>query len=347
MKHNSLEQIRCLVWDLDNTMWAGTLMESDGCRLRSGIRSILQELDRRGILLSIASANDPEVAFPLLRKKRIEGLFLHPQIGWGNKVSSIRAISKRLDLSLDKIGFIDDEPFELEQVQRLLPAVRVYPAEGYKHLLERPEFHPEIVTEESRTRRAKYQGAMERDVAADHLAMSHEQFLEFCRICLRIRRATPDDIPRIFELMKRTHQLNSTGVVLEPVEVESFLGDPRYRLYIAELADQFLDYGRIGVAVCRINGPKWELESFLLSCRVLRRGISGYFLSWLLGQAVREAASEFHGLYRPSELNQRMKSLYQLAGFRPLTTRDGLTIYSRNPVPEPPPPHWLTVEAED
>lgn len=339
------EQVRCMVWDLDNTLWAGTLMESDACRLRPGIRRILGELNRRGILLSIASANDPALATPILRKKRIAELFLHPQIGWTNKVSSIRTIAEQLNISLNTVGFVDDEPFELEQVRRMLPAVRTYPAASYASLLDRPELNPDIVTEESRSRRVKYVGALERDRAAEELGMSHRQFLEYCQTRLQLRRARQADVPRILELMRRTHQLNSTGIIYDSAQVKSFVSDARCRIYVAELNDRFVEYGRIGVAVCNLDGNAWDLTSFLLSCRVLSRGISGYFLAWLQRQAFSEGATEFRGLYKRSERNHRMKSLYQMAGFRPLQDHDGVIVYARSPVQEAEPPHWLTVEA--
>jgi len=338
------EQVRCLVWDLDNTLWSGTLLESDTCRLRPGIKRVLSTLNERGILLSVASANDFDQAMSLLRKKRIAELFLHPQIGWTNKVSSIKTISESLAIGLDSIGFIDDEPYELEQVRRILPAVRTYPADSYRSLVDRPELDPEIVTDESRTRRTKYLQALEREGAADGLGMSHQQFLEYCRTRMEARRGTPADVPRILELMRRTHQLNSTGVVCSPEQVESFISDPRYRVYVVELRDRFVDYGRVGVGVCRLDEGSWHLTSFLLSCRVLSRGISGYFLAWLRGQALREGASEFRGYYKRSDRNHRMKSLYQLAGFRPVHQNGEMTVYACRPVIEPKPPRWLTVE---
>jgi len=337
------KQVKCLVWDLDNTLWSGTLLESDACRLRPGVRRVLSTLNGRGILLSIASTNDFDITMSVLRKKRLAGLFLHPQIGWTNKVSSIKTVSERLAIGLDSVGFVDDEPYELEQVRRILPAVRTYPADGYRTLVDRPELNPQIITQESRTRRTKYLQALERQEAAGRLGMSHQEFLEYCQTRIGIRRGTPADVPRILELMRRTHQLNSTGVICSPEQVESFVSDPRYRVYVAELRDRFADYGRIGVAVCRLDGGIWRLTSFLLSCRVLSRGISGYFLAWLRGQALREGATEFRGYYKPSDRNHRMKSLYQLAGFRPLHQESEVTVYACRPAIEPEPPHWLTV----
>jgi FkbH-like protein len=339
------EKVRCLVWDLDNTLWSGTLLESETCRLRPGVRRLLLTLNARGILLSVASTNDYDHAMSVLRQKRIAELFLHPQIGWTNKVSSIRTISDRLQIGLDSVGFIDDEPYELEQVRRMLPAVRTYPADSYRSLIDRPEFNPGVITEESRTRRIKYLQALEREREANSRGMSRQQFLEYCQTRMAVRRGTPADVPRILELMQRSHQLNSTGVVYDAEQVESFISDPTYRVYVVELQDRFVDYGRVGVAVCRPDEGIWHLTSFLFSCRVLNRGISGYFLAWLRGQALREGASEFRACYKRSSRNHRMKTLYQVAGFTPLHHESEMTVYTCRPANEPEPPHWLTVDA--
>ena len=150
------EPIKCLVWDLDNTIWTGTLLEKDSCRLQPEVESILQELDERGILLSVASANDADLVVPFLNKKGIYHYFLHPQINWLNKVKNIQVITKKLNLALNSVGFIDDEPYELEQVRQLLPEVRTYQAKDYRDLVKRPEFSPQFVTQESKQRRKMY-----------------------------------------------------------------------------------------------------------------------------------------------------------------------------------------------
>jgi FkbH-like protein len=97
------KEIKCLIWDLDNTMWVGTLAENDSCRLKAGMMSILQTLDSRGILLSIASANEIEPAMAELNKHDISRYFLQPQISWNNKIKSITTIARRLDLQHDWI----------------------------------------------------------------------------------------------------------------------------------------------------------------------------------------------------------------------------------------------------
>jgi FkbH-like protein len=334
-----------LVWDLDNTLWSGTILEADHCRLRPGVRLVLDELDRRGILLSIASANDPDMALATLRRKSLAGYFLHPQVGWNSKVRSIQEIADKLGIGLDTIGFIDDEPFEREQVRHLLPGVRTYPAGASRALPELPEFKPPILTSESRGRRHKYLQAVERDAAAESSRMSRQEFLDYCRTTLTLRAAVPDDLTRILELMQRTHKLNSTGVVYDGDEVAEWLRTGTRRVHVAQLADQFVDYGRVGVAVSSGTSDSWELTDFLMSCRVLARGITGYFLAWLVGEAHRAGARRISCLYRPNGRNHRLDTLYKLAGFTPKEQySDGSVLFEKRTQEAPLPPSWLTVE---
>ena len=341
------EQVRCVVWDLDNTLWTGTLSEADACRLRPGVRAVLEKMNDRGILLSIASANDHDRAISLLEKKGLRDLFLHPQITWSSKVRSLQVISEKLNLGLAALGFVDDEPFEREQVRNVLPDVRVYPAGAYRSMVERPEFDPRVVTEESRGRRLKYADAIARRRFEKSSGMSRQEFLEYCQTKLRLRRASQVDAPRILELLQRTHQVNSTGVVHSRDVVAAFLNEPGCRVFVAELADRFVDYGRIGVAMCRRRERAWELVSFLLSCRVLSRGVSGVFLSWVQHQAGLDGALSFRGRYLATGQNQRMEMLYRLSGFELAEELgDGTKIFARPPAAQPVAPAWLTVEEE-
>lgn len=340
--------IKCLVWDLDNTIWRGTLLEGDTCRLKPGIRSILEELDRRGILLSIASSNDEDLAMSVLKRKGISRYFLHPQIRWTNKVSSIQIIAESLNIGLDSMGFIDDEPFEIHQVSQVLPAVKTYPACAYKKLLEEPELNPLFDTKESRNRRTMYLQEEARAKARKSCGKSRRQFLAECRTQMTIRRAEMDDLPRILELMHRTHQLNATGEIHSEEAIQSFLRAPNVRLYVMELKDRYVDYGKIGVAMCLCYPEKWQLVSFLLSCRVLTRGIATFFLSWLEHQAFINGALKFEGRFRKQERNRRMRVLYTLSGFKSeVQDGNGSVVFAKKSESRLLNPGWFTLYEGD
>jgi FkbH-like protein len=340
--------IKCLVWDLDNTIWKGTLIEKDRCRLKPGIKPILQELDRRGILLSIASANDEDEAAEALKRKGLYHFFLYPQINWSKKVTSLQTIARNLNIGLDAIGFIDDEPFELEQVRQILPSVSTYQAEDYKAILSKPEMNPRFRTKESSQRRNMYLQESIRADAQKKEGKSLREFLKSCRTQLTVREAVQDDLPRILELLHRTHQLNATGKIYNEEEIISFLSRPQFKMYVVELKDRFVDYGKIGVAICTCHPEKWEVLCFLLSCRVMTRGIGIFFLSWLQRRSYRSGAAELHGHYVPRERNHRMQMLYTLSGFRPFYRgEDGSIVFAKKCTGRLHQPDWLTIYEEE
>jgi len=342
------QPIKCLVWDLDDTLWQGTLLEGGACRLRPGIKNILKQLDRRGILLSIASANDREDAQRMLGKRGVADVFLHPQIGWANKVASLQAIAKMLNLGLDTIGYIDNEPFEREQVQRMLPQVRTYRAEDYRDLPQRPEFRLRFKTKEGRRRRETYVQESVRRQMKQRLGMSQREFLDWCKTEVTFRKAESRDRERILELLHRTHQLNATGKIYRESQVRRFLERTDHRVYVAELKDRFVDYGTIGVAICACSGETWRLVSFILSCRVLGRGVGSVFLAWLQRQARIEGAETMEGAYVPQPRNHRMYVLYAMSGFKPARQNgDGSVIFSRTCRATYSRPEWMMVRERD
>jgi len=336
--------VKCLVWDLDNTIWSGTVLEGGSCRMRRGVIGVLRELDRRGILLSIASANDHDLAVSRLKEKRIAHLFLHPQINWTNKVRSIGIIAKKLNLGLDSVGFIDDEPYERERVRMLLPEVRVYPASDFRTLPERPEFRPAFLTRESRNRRKMYVGESRRQAARIESVQSPRDFALWCDMHLTLRAARSNDIGRVLELLQRTHQLNATGTVYSQKQVRSFLCSNRYRLYVACLEDRFVDYGIIGVAICLLTTSRLRLLSFLLSCRVLGRGIGTVFLSWIGSRVAARSVKQMEAWYRPNDRNHAMMVLFKLSGFSESRKgRDGTLVLRRQCSDDFRHPEWIHI----
>nr|MDT0524502.1 HAD-IIIC family phosphatase [Streptomyces sp. DSM 41633] len=136
------ETVKCLVWDLDDTLWQGTLLEDGEVHLPDEVRKVVIELDSRGILQSVASRNDHEHAWARLEAFGVAEYFVLPEIGWGAKSDAVRRIADRLNFALTTIAFVDDRPAERAEVAFHLPDVRCYPAEQVLALPDLAEFTP-------------------------------------------------------------------------------------------------------------------------------------------------------------------------------------------------------------
>ena len=157
--------VKCMVWDLDGTLWDGILIETDdpkALKLKPGVLDLIRELDARGIIQSVASKNDFDNAYPLLEQLGIAEYFLYPQIHWNAKSISIKDIARSLNIGIDSLALVDDSVFEREQVRSALPMVRVYDATEMDKLLSLPEFTVPI-TEESKNRRQMYRAEEQRN----------------------------------------------------------------------------------------------------------------------------------------------------------------------------------------
>ncbi|UCC49032.1 MAG: HAD-IIIC family phosphatase, partial [Gemmatimonadota bacterium] len=140
---------KCLIWDLDNTLWDGVCLEGD-VRLRPEAVTAITELDRRGILFSIASRGEADISMEQLKAFDLDQYFLVPKVNWLPKTTNIIAIGRELGLSLDDMAFVDDEPFELEQVSMMLPSVLAIDAREVADLPNSSAFTPTSVTSEGR-----------------------------------------------------------------------------------------------------------------------------------------------------------------------------------------------------
>ena len=188
--------IKCVVWDLDNTLWDGVLMEDEQVTLRDETIGVIATLDKRGILNSIASRNDPDVALRKLDELHLSDYFLSPQIGWGSKVASVQEISQSLNLSLDTFAFVDDDPFERDQVVLVIPEVLCIDAHDVSSIPSLPRMIPRFITDDSSRRRLLYLTERERERAEVDFQGSKDDFLATLGMVLTIASATEVDLQR-------------------------------------------------------------------------------------------------------------------------------------------------------
>jgi FkbH-like protein len=304
--------IKCVVWDLDNTLWDGVLLENDQLILRKNIQKIIQTLDQWGIINSISSKNNFDDAILKLEEFGLKDYFLYPQINWDLKSTSIQLIKEKLNIGYDAIAFIDDQPFEREEVLFTHPEVQCFDVDIIEQIEQ--QFKPRFTTNESSLRRKMYIDDDRRNNVEKEIG-NNKAFLESLNLDFKITVATREDLQRVEELTIRTNQLNATGYSYSYDELEVLLHDPNHRLFVAELTDKYGSYGKIGVVMLECIEDTWTLKLLLMSCRVMSRGVGGVLLNYILNLAKENQAS-LYAEFLPTDRNRLMFVTYKFAGFR-------------------------------
>jgi len=314
MKRNS-GLIKCVVWDLDHTIWDGVLLEDERVRLRADIEDVIKTLDGRGLLQSIASRNDYGKAIEKLREFGLCEYFIYPQISWNSKAESVKRIAESINIAPDSIAFVDDQPFERDEVNYLLPEVLCIDAAHLDRITGMPEMHPRFITEDSRNRRLMYISDIERKKDEEEFVGPKAEFLASLNMIFTVAPATEDDLKRAEELTVRTHQLNTTGYTYSYEELDGFRQSPNHLLLIASLEDRYGSYGKIGLALVECLGEAWTIKLLLMSCRVISRGVGSTLLN-LIMRLARDAGVRLRAELVPNGRNRMMYVTHKFAGFK-------------------------------
>jgi FkbH-like protein len=307
--------VKCLVWDLDNTLWNGTIIENDKVTLKDGVVDVIKEVDRRGILQSIASKNNFDHAYQKLKEFGLSEYFLYPQIHWSPKSESIKTIAKSINIGLDTMAFIDDQRFELDEVKYNLENVTCYEEDQLYRMLDFPEMNPRFVTEDSKNRRLMYMNDIQRNKIEDTFTGPKEDFLASLDMHFTIAKAREDDLKRAEELTERTNQLNTTGYTYSHDELNILRQSSDYKLLIASLDDKYGSYGKIGLCLLECRKTEWTIKLLLMSCRVMSRGVGNIMINYILNEAKKNGVrllSEFV----ENDRNRMMYVTYKFAGFK-------------------------------
>jgi FkbH-like protein len=345
-KEHSTRSIKCVVWDLDHTIWDGILLENEEVKLHENVVEIIKTLDSRGILQSIASKNDAQTALARLKDLGLADYFLYPQINWNAKSSSIREIAKSINIGLDTLAFIDDQPFELDEVAHEVPEILCIDASQRDTLLSLPEMMPRFITEDAQNRRLMYLGDIKRNEDEKDFSGPNEEFLKTLDMVFTVAPASLDDLQRIEELTARTHQLNTTGYIYSYEELNEFRLSDRYRLYIAGLDDKYGKYGKIGVALVECKEDVWVVKLLLMSCRVMSRGVGTIMMNFLMNMAY-QAGVRLHAEFISNNRNRMMLISYKFAGFRELEKHDDLLIFEADLSHVQQYPTYVTIHCQE
>jgi len=328
-KQKDRKVVKCVVWDLDNTLWHGVLLEDEKVSLRENIVNLIQTLDNRGILQSIASKNEHTTAIAKLEEFGLKEYFLYPQINWNSKASSLKEIAKLLNIGLDAIAFIDDQLFELEEVKFSLPEILCINADEIKNMLDMPVMNPRFVTEDSRIRRLMYLSDIERQNAEKEFVGTADEFLATLKMKFTISSTQEEDLQRAEELTLRTNQLNTTGYTYSYDELNHFRCSENHKLLIASLEDKYGSYGKIGLVLIECQPQSWTIKLLLMSCRVMSRGVGTIMLNHVMSLAksnnVRLLAE-----FVSNDRNRMMYISYKFAGFREVEKHGDLVIFEND-----------------
>ena len=317
--------IKCLVWDLDNTLWQGTLLEDRSVILNNDVKHIITTLDHRGILQSIASKNNHDDAMKQIKELGLENFFLYPQIHWDSKVQSIKDIATAINIGLDTIAFIDDNPAELDEVSFSLPEVTCIQADNLSQILDMPSMTPRFNTQDQKLRRQMYLSSIKRDREEKEFVGPKDEFLASLNMVLTIFQAEEEDLQRAEELTVRTNQLNATGYTYSYDQLNQYRCSDDHLLFMATLTDKYGSYGHIGLALLECSAENWVIKLLLMSCRVMSRGVGSVLLNHLINFA-RDSKVHLLAEYVPTDRNRIMNVTYRFAGFEDYAKQDELII---------------------
>lgn len=313
-KEDARKSIKCVVWDLDNTLWKGVLLEDREVVLMQDTVRAIEVLDNRGILQSIASKNEFDYAIEKLKQFGLHEYFLYPQINWNSKASSIKAIATSINIGLDSIAFVDDDQAELDEVNFSHPEVTCLASSSVDYLLSMPETNPRYVTQDAKIRRQMYINDQQRNKAEAEFIGPKEEFLESLNMKFTIAPAEEGDLLRAEELTLRTNQLNTTGLTFSYDELDALRRSDKHKLFIAELEDKFGKYGKIGLTLIECSEDVWTIKLLLMSCRVMTRGVGSIMINYIR-QLARRNRVRLITEFIPTGKNRMMLMTYKFNGF--------------------------------
>ena len=351
---------KALIIDLDNTLWGGVIGEDGLAGIKLGteypgaafqdVQRALLDLHRRGILLAICSKNNQDDALEAIHKH--PGMLLKPEhfaamrINWGDKSQNLREIAQELNIGVDALAFLDDNPIERQQVRAALPEVFVVdlssdPMTFAKTIRDCPMFERLTLSAEDQQRGAMYQAQRERE-QVEQAITSREDFYRSLQQEAEICSLTQANLARIAQLTNKTNQFNLTTRRYSEQQISELAAKPGWDCYSIRVRDRFGDNGLVGVAITHQKGDVAEIDTFLLSCRVIGRTVETAFLSFLASQARRNGARRLQGWFLPTKKNAPARNFYSEHGFTAAHQNGDGTLWSvdlaANPLPSP---EWI------
>ncbi|MCZ1264754.1 HAD-IIIC family phosphatase [Paenibacillus tundrae] len=304
--------IKCVVWDLDNTLWQGIISEELSVELRPGIKDFLQLINDKGIIQSIASRNDREPVMEKLKQFSVDDYFILPQISWDNKAVSIKKIMNRFKIKSNNVLFIDDNQFERDQIKAHFPEIMIEDGSDLSKLLILIEQNDNYGSEEASERIQYYKTEELRLSDKEHFHGTELDFMISCRIKVEILHATIEDLDRVKELIDRTNQMNATGIRFTREEIVEMINSTDNEVYISIVNDKYGSYGRSGLLIIDKSSQRreYEIVQLIVSCRLMGKGIAQALLHYACQKAREGHYSELSCRFIRNQYNRQMILLF-------------------------------------
>lgn len=342
MRGVKLQRKKCLVLDLDNTLWGGVLGEDGIQGIQIGgdypgkaflcFQEGLVELTKKGIILAICSKNNEQDVLEAWEKnpfiKLTREYISAYRINWQNKADNIRELSQELNIGLDSFVFVDDNPGERELVRQMLPMVEVpdFPRQPYMLpmflvLLNDSYFKVYSVTDEDEKKVEQYRANANR-VREQSKFSDFNEYLRSLDMELKITSLDEFNVSRIAQMTQKTNQFNLTTHRYTEPDLRKFASEG-WLIYCLSVKDKFGDNGITGAILLKPHSGAYEIDTLLLSCRILGKGIEHAFLSVILNILNQKGIRELKAFYMPTEKNAQVAFFYDKAGFS-LDAQDSL-----------------------
>lgn len=340
---------KCLVLDLDNTLWGGILGEDGINGIKIGgdypgnaflyFQESLIDLSKSGVILTVCSKNNEQDVLDVWAKNpfiKLNNQHISAyRINWNNKADNIAELAAELNIGLDSMVFIDDNPAERELVRQRLPMVTVpeFPKKPYGlmelfHELVEKYFRAHRLTSEDLQKTAQYKANAMRASAAQKYS-DITDFIKSLEITIKIRPADKFNIPRIAQMTQKTNQFNLTTKRYTEADVEAFVERGDY-VFCISVEDKFGDSGITGAIIITRDADNANIDSFLLSCRILGKGIEDVFFKYILNQLIDKGVKAVKATYIPTKKNQQVATFYDRQGLNLIDETDGTRSYSIN-----------------
>lgn len=312
-ENNSM--LKCIIWDLDNTVWNGILLEDSNVVLKKNTVRILKAAQKRGIIQTICSKNDFERASEELKILGIHEFFVYPQINMCRKSDNIKSFLNDMHFRAEDVLFVDDMEFELEEVKFSIPGIDTINISDYQ-MLEKKIYAEKVKKIEQIERRTYLYKTEEKRLYERNKYRDISAFLRQCDFKVHIELAKEDELSRIEELLERSHQLNTTGIFYSREEIRDMLEKENWFVLIGRVYDKYGDYGKSALLIVEKNNNDYIVKIMIVSCRLIGKGITEYLLFYLYRQASLQGIKKLIVEYRKNKYNRSMQILLQMNNFK-------------------------------